>query len=134
MNWRSLLAPEIVQKIEAEIDEAYHRGWTDCLERIAACVQQHRSSKHEPPARAPQTPTGRTPRTVWMEFVTEALRKHGGPMRIKDLLDEVSHLAKRPVPRASVYAALEKLREEGRVERGPDRRWQLRYDARESVP
>ncbi len=125
-DWRKLLAGDVVAKIETEIDQAYKRGWEECLERIAECVQKQRLQSEPKP--------GRAPRGIWRSVVEQILQDHGMPMKVSEIMTEAERRVRRPAPRASIYQALDRLRDEGLAERCDDGRWVFRPTGTSNAP
>ncbi len=122
--WKKPLAPENVHEIQAAIDDAYGRGWNACLEEVRICVERAAArSLRSMPDRTARVTSG-----SWENMVRDILARAHAPLTMSDLLREMTRKDERPVPRSSVYLALERLRKRGVVQRLPDRRWCL-HDA-----
>jgi hypothetical protein len=124
LDWRNVLAPDVVRQIEDEMSRKFAEGWyayeralQDSMREIAPPpeVRDHRPADE---GRSTRRQTGpRAPRGYWDDLIVEVL-KSVEPDRLAytDLMARVQGQAKdHTLARSSFNVSLERLEREGRI-------------------
>ena len=124
LDWRTVLAPEVVRQIEEEMDRKFAEGWY-AYERALQDGMRAIAPPPEVRDHRPNDPTGstrghagpRAPRGYWDDLIVQVLKSvepdRGGYTDVMARVQGKTHEYK--LPRSSFNVSLERLEGEGRI-------------------
>jgi hypothetical protein len=124
MDWRSVLAPELVQQIEDEIKRKYAEGWRDYGRALQARMREMPDAVDVEPERSdnvssPRSVGIRAPRGYWLRRIEEEVKAVAPDgLLLKDAYHRVrEHSSQYDLARSSFNVALMALVHQGRIRR-----------------